>query len=224
MPSIIRGAPDELALQASVLFYEELKQRLHQERIAVALPGGTSVLAFFAHVAKHAHFLSEEQWRRVHVFWCDERCVAPDHPDSNFLLAHDLLQAVPAAHVHRIKGELGAHAALLQVPALDIVVLGVGPDGHIASLFPHHPALAVPGTGYVAVLDAPKPPPQRITLTRGSIAGASCCMLFFLGEQKAAALAAFLDEQTPVAACPAKIALAAASCFVFTDKKEKNES
>jgi 6-phosphogluconolactonase len=132
-------------------------------------------------------------WRGVHLWYGDERCVAPDHPDSNHGQAVARLHA-PGATWHRMKGELGPDAGAadyaqeLGDTPLELVVLGMGPDGHTASLFPHHPLLDAEDS-VVGVHDSPKPPPERITLTLARINAAARIVLAVSGAEKRDALA-----------------------------------
>lgn len=141
-----------------------------------------------------------DDWSAVHVWFADERCVGPDDPESNARLVRETLVA-PGATVHRMEGERGAEAAAhayereLGEVVLDVVLLGLGPDGHTASLFPGHPALEAPGR-VAPVHDAPKPPPDRVTLTRSTLDGARRRVLLVAGAEKAAALAAALGPPT----------------------------
>lgn len=146
-------------------------------------------------------------WRAVHIWFCDERCVAPDDPQSNFAMATDTLDA-PGAVWHRIKGELGAVGAAgvyereLAGRVLDIALLGIGEDGHTASLFPGHPALEAAGR-VVAVSGAPKPPPERVSLTLQALDGVRELVLLVSGHEKGPALAAALA--TPSLQTPASL-------------------
>lgn len=184
----------------------------------VALSGGRIVRPFLAAVAA----LSPERnirWEQVHFFWADERCVPPDHPESNFRLAREALfepLGIGPAQIHRIRGELSpviaaaeSSAELARVvsqraggqPVLDLVLLGMGEDGHVASLFPDEKdAPASSGAPYRAV-HAPKPPPDRVTLDYGPLAAAREVWVLVSGEGKAAALRASLspDGRTPLA-------------------------
>ncbi len=142
-------------------------------------------------------------WSAVHIWFADERCVAPEDPQSNARLLRETLVA-PGAKVHRIAGELGAEAAAaayereLGEIVLDVVLLGLGEDGHTASLFPANAALdAGPRTRVAPVHDAPKPPADRVTLTRTTIDRARRRILLATGPGKAAALAAALGDPTP---------------------------
>jgi 6-phosphogluconolactonase len=161
----------------------------------LALSGGSIAPLFFPSLAR-----LPLDWSRVDFFWVDERAVAPDHPDSNFAEAQRLWltpAGVPADRIHRIHGEdpdlrraCSAYAAELQriagaPPALDFALLGVGPDGHVASLFPGRAALREDRELVVPVEDAPKPPPRRITLTMPVLAATAHITVAAAGEAKA---------------------------------------
>jgi 6-phosphogluconolactonase len=176
----------------------------------VALAGGTTPAG--AH-----ELLSPSSWEGVELWFGDERCVAPEGPESNYRMALETLLAhAGGARAHRIEGERGAEAAadaydaLLRsrvgggadgVPVLDVVMLGIGEDGHIASLFPGHPGLRAPaGRVAIPVHDAPKPPPDRVSLTLAVLRAAGACLLLASGEGKADPLARMLagpDEAVP---------------------------
>lgn len=136
------------------------------------------------------------RWGLVTVLFGDERCLPPEHPDSNFRMAREsLLDRVAPGSVHRIPAELGPdEGATLYDPVvarlrpLDLVILGVGPDGHCASLFPGHPALASQGSA-VGVRGAPKPPPERVTLTLEVLREARSVIFLATGAEKAEAVA-----------------------------------
>lgn len=154
-----------------------------------------------------------DSWKGIHVWFADERCVGPDDDESNYKLACETLldgaaELDPAA-VHRMQGELGPergaalyadalreHAPLQDALAvLDVIVLGIGPDGHVASLFPGAATLdADAGELCLGVHDSPKPPPERITLTLEVLRAARRCVLLATGASKADAVNAMLKE------------------------------
>jgi 6-phosphogluconolactonase len=143
-------------------------------------------------------------WRDVHLWFGDERCVPADDPESNARLVAESLDA-PGAVVHRIRGELGAEAAAasygeeLGDTTLDVALQGLGEDGHTASLFPGQPAVHAAGVA-VPVHDAPKPPPDRVSLTLGKINDARRILLLATGAGKREPLARVLagpDEVVP---------------------------
>lgn len=120
------------------------------------------------------------EWSRVHVWWGDERYLPAGDPDRNDTQNDDAglgTLGLDPAHVHRVPGTdatvsteeaAAAYAHTVRstgIGAFDVMILGVGPDGHVASLFPHHPAAGTRGEIAVAVHDSPKPPPDRVSLT-----------------------------------------------------------
>ena len=114
-----------------------------------------------------------DSWEGVHLWFGDERCVPPEDPEANVRMVREAL-AAPGAVEHRMRGELGPergaseYAAELGDTVMDLTLCGLGPDGHTASLFPHHPLLDA--TGLTAgITDSTKPPPERITLTFGAL-------------------------------------------------------
>jgi 6-phosphogluconolactonase len=175
----------------------------------LALSGGTTPGATYELLAGEAAALGE-----VELWFADERCVPPEDEQSNYLLADRTLIApagLPPERVHRMAGELGpergaaAYAEELTahlggegtLPVLDLIVLGIGPDGHVASLFPGAPALDA-GEEAIAlgVSDSPKPPPERITLSLAVLRAARGCLLLATGASKADAVNAMLGEPT----------------------------
>ena len=171
----------------------------------VALSGGRVAGRFMA----AAHVLGTSRrtcWDTVHFHWGDERCVPPDHADSNYKLAQSALldpAGIDAACRHRLCGELPpeeaarlAEAELARVtgtasgsvPVLDLVFLGMGEDGHVASLFPGAPQSVVTSTGWVIPVIGPKPPPQRLSLTFQVLAAAKEVWVLASGVGKEEAL------------------------------------
>jgi 6-phosphogluconolactonase len=131
-------------------------------------------------------------WDRVHVFFGDERCVPPDDADSNFRMAREaLLDRVGAPHVYRMPGErqdpeaAAAEYATELPDALDVIVLGMGEDGHTASLFPGHDWSRATGRKVIAVSNSPKPPPLRLSVTPDVIWAARARLVLATGEGKA---------------------------------------
>jgi 6-phosphogluconolactonase len=176
-------------------------------RFTVALAGGSTPKATYSFLAAEPR-RDRIDWARVEVFFGDERCVPPEHPDSNYRMANEaLLSKVPVAsdHVHRIRGEVAAEDAAVEYEALlrarlgagpwppfDLVLLGMGPDGHTASLFPGTTALAE--TSHLAIaLFVPHLGAHRVTLTAPELSAARRVIVTAVGAEKAAALAAALD-------------------------------
>jgi 6-phosphogluconolactonase len=153
-------------------------------------------------------------WDRVFIYFGDERAVPPDHPESNFRMAREALIArasIPAANVHRMEADAtdleeaaDRYAALLP-PALDVLVLGVGPDGHTASLFPGSPALAERARRVVPSR-APKPPERRLTITPPVIAAARRIVVLAAGTDKAEAVSRALRGSASPEEVPSRLA------------------
>ena len=154
-------------------------------RAALAVPGGTTPAAFLSALGGHAL-----DWAAVAVTLTDERCVPVDHPRSNRRLLDQTLFAGPARAARFVA--LDDEPALAALLPLDVCVLGMGEDWHIASLFPGADRLAealLPGCGMPALrLQAPGTPEARITLTAPALTGAGRCFVLIHGAEKRAAL------------------------------------
>ena len=162
----------------------------------IVLTGGTSV----AHAYEQAAAL-ESDWSRVDVWFTDERCVSQDDDRSNYKLVHDTLQ-VHGARLHRMRGELGRdQGATLYEQELgsrerfDFVLLGLGPDGHVASLFPLQPTLDVTERKAIGAEAHLEPYVDRITLTLPMLRGAREIVFLVTGESKADAAARAFDGE-----------------------------
>jgi len=175
----------------------------------VALTGGTIAEVVHREVARLAPG-SEVDWSRVVVWWGDERYVDPGSPDRNAGQAREAFLSVvgvPDENVHEVpttadcatvEEAAETYAAQLREHGaeLEVVMLGLGPDAHVASLFPGHPALDVRGTTTVAVRDSPKPPPERVSLTFEALNRNRALWFLVSGEGKAEAVAKALAGRT----------------------------
>jgi 6-phosphogluconolactonase len=179
---------------------------------SIALPGGSVAAALFPRLAR-----LPVDWMRVSFFWADERAVPPADPESNYGLARALWLApagVPEDRVHRMPAgatDLEAAATAYEAelcrvlgdpPRIDLALLGVGPDGHVCSLFPGHRLLQERRRWVAALDDAPKPPPRRLTLTLPALAAARLVVVAALGPSKAEPIRSALaarDSPLPVA-------------------------
>ena len=149
------------------------------------------------------------EWGRVCLLFADERALPPDDAEANYRLVREtLLARVTPGVVLRVPGELGADQAASWYDALvgrlqplDLVLLGMGEDGHCASLFPGNPALDAAGWA-VAVHGAPKPPPDRVSLTLGCLRNARRVVFLVTGADKADALRAAQRGEVPAGLIP----------------------
>jgi 6-phosphogluconolactonase len=213
----LTACPDAetVAQRAAAHIARQLLHAREQRGVAhVALSGGTTPGRTYELLGAEP-----ESMRDVEVWFADERCVEPEDAESNYRLAAETLLAagaVPAERVHRMEGELGpaegAHRYAEELtrrlagagdgsgsappstpPVLDVIVLGIGPDGHVASLFPGAATLdAGEDAVCLGVRDSPKPPPDRITLSLAVLRAARECVLLATGASKADAVAAML--------------------------------
>lgn len=199
---------------ASMRTAREIARRLQSARrergvAHLALSGGSTPARAYELLAGEL-----ESWEGIELWFVDERCVGPEDEQSNYRLVRETLlsnAAIAPERVHRMEGELGpdegarryalALAAIGdpdEPPALDAIVLGIGPDGHVASLFPGAPTLDADERKLcLGVEDSPKPPPQRITLSLPVLRAARRCVLLVTGASKADAVSAMLGEATP---------------------------
>lgn len=159
---------------------------------SIVLTGGSSVARAYQRAAERA-----PDWSSVTVWWGDERCVPPDDERSNYRLAKEsLLDRIASAprEVHRIRGELEPAAAAeeldreLRGVELDLLLLGLGPDGHVASLFPGSPQLAVEDRRAVSGPAGLEPFVDRVTMTMPTLQSARRIVFIVAGEQKAEAV------------------------------------
>jgi 6-phosphogluconolactonase len=200
--AVARHAADEIAWRIG-------DARKQGGQMHIALAGGRTPQRAYELLAD-----MEGSWRHVHLWLGDERCVPDGHPESNARMVRESLYAHARAEppsLHALPApEQPEDAAWLyglkvreEVPeeTFDIVLLGMGPDGHTASLFPGHPALDVREAPCVAVREAPKPPPERVTLTLPVLRRARVTILLVTGAEKAEALARARtgDRSVPVA-------------------------
>lgn len=175
-------------------------------RAHIVLTGGTVGIGTLAQAAQ-SPLVTTIDWTSVHVWWGDERFVAAGHADRNEGQAQEALLAhlpLPEENIHRMgdadsfaTAEDAAAAYQAEIadagsPAWDVLMLGLGPDAHVASLFPEHPVFTGPHAETHAVHDSPKPPPTRVTLGLDSINRAREVWVVAAGAEKADAVAASL--------------------------------
>ena len=208
---------EALALASALHFAEKVEEAVARRGIArVAISGGSTPQAAFKLLADPAQpFVNTISWDKLQLFWVDERCVPPDHPDSNYGVCKRLLLdqvGILPANVHRMEGELDPEEAAsryestlrntlklegAESPAFDLLLLGMGDDGHTASLFPHTEALHEMGRLCVAN-HVPQKDTWRLTLTWPVINQASDVVFEIGGTAKTAIVSeVFLGPRDP---------------------------
>ncbi len=229
----LRRFPDDQALAAAAA--RDWLALLREASVphAVALSGGRIAKSFFAAVADAAK-ASIAPLAGVQFFWSDERCVPPADPESNYCLAHENLfrpLGIGTGQIHRLKGELPPDAAVAEaaedirrsvpcdsagVPILDMIFLGMGEDGHIASLMPNAVADVLESREpYVHVSNSPKPPPDRLSMTYPVLAAARNVWVLAAGAGKAHALQ---DSLRPGSTNPlARVLRSRRQTIIYTD-------
>ena len=177
-------------------------------RFTIALSGGTTPRKLYGLLGSEP-YRSQIDWTLVHIFWSDERCVPPNSEESNYHLAHEVLLSkisIPAVQVHRMPADMPDRNAASQeyenemrrvfetdgIPNFDLIQLGMGPEAHTASLFPHQAALHEQQRLVVPV-SVPKPPPDRLTFTPPLLNAARNVLFLVAGSDKADALHAVLE-------------------------------
>ncbi len=201
----------EMTQAAARLFVRVAQTAVSQHgRFLVALSGGGTPQALFRRLSQ-ADYAQEAFWRSTHVLWGDERLVPPDDDGSNFKLAASLLLdhvPIPAANIHRAKGELAPDAAVADYtgqllalappdrawPRLDLALMGLGSDGHTASLFPGPlPETASTQPVIAVTADYDGRPAHRLSLTPPVFNDAGHVLFLVTGEKKAQAVTAVLN-------------------------------
>ncbi|HNR98422.1 MAG TPA: 6-phosphogluconolactonase [Planctomycetota bacterium] len=227
---VIHGKAQELCARAAGIIAAAARAMLEQRaRVVLGLPGGRSAGQVFDALAR-----AELPWERIQIFMADERLVPPDHPDSNFRLVKEHLaaplaarKALPAENLHPFQGgatEEERHKALNTYSdtlrrygdAHDIMLLSVGEDGHVASLFPRGSVLD-DGPMHILVADAPKPPPRRMSISRRLLLRSRAAVLLCLGEAKRDALERLRDPAGDWRDCPARLAAGLPEAWLLTD-------
>jgi 6-phosphogluconolactonase len=178
----VSPTPAAVAKAAAELFTTAAIKAVASRGLArIAISGGTTPKAMFALLAAEP-FVKQVPWDKLDLYWVDERCVPPDHAESNYRMTREALLSkvpLPAEHIHRMEGELDPEVAAAryestirntfklegaETPTFDLVLLGMGDDGHTASLFPHTEALN--DLSHIAIANhVPQKDTWRITLT-----------------------------------------------------------
>lgn len=220
---LVVANPDELSRFAADEFVRQAGEKVQTKGIfTVALSGGFTPRGLYTVLAGD-QYRERVPWSKVHLFWSDERCVPPDHPDSNYRMIRELLLdkvPIPKENIHRMPAEQEdpVHAAMEyeqtiwaffhpnegELPRFDLIVLGMGEDGHTASLFPWTSALEetdrLVSANYIEKLNA-----YRLTLTVPAINQATNVIFLISGESKASVLRDVLEGEYQPQRFPSQI-------------------
>jgi len=197
-----------MAERAAHLFAEHCEAAVAERGMfTVALSGGHSPIPLFRLLAGR-DWAEHLPWEKIHIYWVDERCVGPEHADSNYgMVRRELLSQVSATHYYRMKGEEAPERAALiyesmlrehfklepgEFPRFDFILLGMGDDGHTGSLFAGSPGLREKKR---LVIDqyVPERKADRLSLTLPVLNNARCCLFLVNGKEKRGVLAKALD-------------------------------
>ena len=212
-------APDERVFiaQAEAIFARVVSQSIQERGIfSAALSGGSTPKPLYQRLAS-SKLIDEAAWKVVHLFWGDERHVPANHPDSNYRMVQEaLLSHVPVEpeHIHRVPTEMDVRLAAFayeehlrsffpgEWPRFDLVLLGMGADGHTASLFPHSAGLNETFRWFIAN-KIPEQKSWRLTLTRNAINAARNILVMVKGEDKAETVSkvltgSYVPEERPI--------------------------
>lgn len=194
-------------------FFEALSNLENEERIIIGLSWGSSFDIFYRELSENFHKIPEKIREKIYFAFLDERVVPPAHPERNeFQLRQKFLTKLLVDWLIREEQILSVDIGVddiawtysPKVPKIHIGFFGVGPDGHIASLFPHHPLLQSGTQWYLEIKDSPKPPPHRITVSPRMIWGMNSLFVAFM-KGKEMVYRSFLDENITFHECPAKL-------------------
>jgi 6-phosphogluconolactonase len=215
VPDIRIHSDSQAAAEAAAAFVLEVGQEAIRAkgRFFIALSGGTTPETLYRTLTSPA-FVDRFDWSRTTFFFSDERCVPPNDPRSNYALANKTLFTplkITSSQVYRMAGEsrdppeaaheyeqqlyLATKTPLSVQPSLDLILLGLGEDGHTASLFPGAPVLR-DRQRLIAATQSPKDPPNRLTMTFAAINRASVILFLVAGSGKAGVVRAILDPKT----------------------------
>jgi len=224
MTEIIRTNFEEFNVKGADILESALKEMLAQlPHVVFAIPGGRSVSGIFNEVTKR-----EIDWTKVHIFIVDERIVPLTHEDSNYRQAKEHLMdnlidqgKMPRENVHpfRMEQGIGEYADELQDLGgrFNIVLLSSGEDGHIGAIYPNHHSNSDESDYFMIMQDSPKPPPERMSMSRKLLLRAEVVLLLFMGDSKRDALNLFLDDNTTPENCPAVLVKKIQQSYALTD-------
>ena len=197
-----------------------------QDQIFIGLSGGRSLDTSYPHLIAGLESLPSTSREKIRFCFVDERVLVLDDPESNYgavyqkffapLLEKNLISAEQIISIDPEHPQ-PAQDYNEKVPQIDIALFGVGEDGHIASLFPEHALLSEPALEFLEILDSPKAPPHRITISTAMISQMALAIVFFIGAGKADAYQDFIDPEKVAAQLPAKLVQLAQESYAVVE-------
>ncbi len=223
---------EEIGETAARFLFHSIQRRLqHQDRFVLGIPGGRSVRGIFSLLPG-----LDLPWEGIHLFMTDEKLCPLTDPESNFKQAETLFiqklldsKKLAAENIHPFrfdpqKEDFGLKAYLKEWEAaggkFDLLLLGAGEDGHVAGLFPRHDSLEHPGETFFCFRGAPKPPSERMTLSKKLLLRSESAIVIFQGEAKRQAFHQFLDPGAEETFCPAKLVNRLPEVLILTDSPQ----
>jgi 6-phosphogluconolactonase len=212
----ITGSPKKVAKRATK-YILALMQNSGNQRFDIALSGGSTPKLLFERLAEK--LIDKREWKRIHLWWGDERCVSMDSSESNFKMTEETLLSkvpLPKENIHQIRGEENPEAEALRYgeeirnnlnllhnwPVFDLIILGLGEDGHTASIFPDQMEL-LKSNEICDVAIHPATGQKRITLTGNVINNANEILFLVTGESKAEKVAEIMNNEISAEKLPA---------------------
>jgi 6-phosphogluconolactonase len=222
MTEIVRGQRPDLEKKAAAVIKDGISSILKEKNdVILAIPGGRSVSGIFELLINE-----DIPWQKVKIFMVDERMVSLDDKDSNYKLAKEVLLGrinIPQENIHPFMVDRGIkeYEGELKVVggAYDIVLLSAGEDGHVGALYPNHHSIDTESQYFLTMNDSPKPPPNRMTLSKNLLLRSKVVLIMFLGEGKRGAFDKFNDQAVDYNKCPAKLVQLIKESYLFTDLK-----
>jgi 6-phosphogluconolactonase len=206
-------------------FQNNILKFLSQEKVMIGLSWWSSLNNFFQDLSEILGALSEQQRNKIHFCFLDERLVALTHDDSNYkwvfhkffahLIEENILKSSQILTINLMSNNISKEY-FDRIWSIDIALFWVWEDGHIASLFPHHPLLENTHLWYAPIFDSPKPPSQRITILPEEIKKIHVNYVFFIGEKKKWVYEAFMSEKNDRETLPVNILKNTQKCFVVS--------
>lgn len=212
----ITGSPRKVAKRAAK-YIAALLQNSGNQRFDIALSGGSTPQMLFERLVEKS--IESNDWKRIHLWWGDERCVSADSTDSNFRMAQETLISkipIPQENIHRIRGETNPEAEALRYgdeirnnlntrnswPVFDLIILGLGEDGHTASIFPDQMEI-LKSNEICDVAIHPTTGQKRVTLTGNVLNNANEILFLVTGQSKAERVAEIMNNEESAKKLPA---------------------